>query len=476
MVGRTQEQAILRQAIESKSPELIAIYGRRRVGKTYLIRQFYNDLIVFEFSGLHDSNLGEHMREFARKLHVDAHELPPKIPASWFEAFHLLKKHIGKLNRTRKKVVFLDEVPWMATNRSRFLSAFESFWNGWASAQKDLVVVICGSASSWMIKKILNNTGGLYNRTTRHIHLHPFTLAECELFLEKQKTSLTRYQITQIYMVMGGIPHYLKEIRKGESAAQAIDRIYFSKTGLLNQEFENIYDALFSNSERHKEIVKALALKPRGLQRDDLLKRTRMSSGGGFTTVLKELMNSGFISEYVPFGKKARDAVFKLTDNFSLFHQKYMVDRRGRKVNWNAIAQSSTWQSWSGLAFENICMFHIEEIKYSLNISGIHSSAHFWHHPGNDEIEGSQVDLLIDRADEVINLCEIKFSGQPYTITKSYAQKLRRRIGSFQHLTKTRKALFLTMIVSQGLTSNKYSLEMVQNVIELDDLFTRIKQ
>ncbi len=471
MIGRELERRILLDALESAEPELVAVYGRRRVGKTYMVRQICQRHMVFDFSGLFDSNVPEHLQAFAKSLEQYGSGLPLKPPLDWFEAFNMLKRHVTQHRTRRKKVVFLDEMPWLATNKSRFLTAFESFWNGWASTQSNLVVVICGSASSWMIKKILKNTGGLYNRTTRRIHLRPFNLQETELFLRKNGIALTRHQITQIYMVMGGVPHYLKEIRKGESAAQAIDRICFTSHGLLVDEYEQIYDALFHNAEKHKQIVKILSEKPSGRSRDELLRRADLVSGGGFTSILAELDQSGFIDQYIPYRKKSRDAIYKLTDNFSLFHAKFMSGRRRSSLNWNALANSASWKSWSGLAFENVCQYHIAQIKDALRISGIHSEAHFWHHPGNDEIGGAQIDLLIDRADQVINICEIKFSEQPYVISKSYAEQIRRRMAAFRQLTKTRKSLFLTMITSHGVLQNKHSLSLLQSEVSLDDLF-----
>lgn len=477
MVGRSEEQLILRDALRSEESELIAVYGRRRVGKTFMIRNFYKDHMLFELSGLYQGTLGEHMEEFASKFQSSGLTTHPvKTPSSWFEAFALLKPPIEKSRSRKKKVLFFDEVPWMATNRSRFLTAFENFWNGWASARSDLVVVICGSAASWMINKIEKNKGGLYNRVTKRIRLQPFTLAETAAFLKSKRISLTQYHITQLYMVMGGIPHYLNLVRPGETPDQAVDRLCFSKGGVLIQEFDELFDSLFGEGKKHRKVVEVLAKYRKGLQRNDLIQKSKLESGGGTSAILDELDASGFIAEYIPFGKKNKDKVYKLTDPYSLFYHKYIKPKRIR--NWQAVSpalpagrRSTSWSSWSGLAFENMCQHHTPQILKALEISGINTFVSSWIHRGTSDFPGAQIDLLIDRGDKAINLCEIKYNHEPFLITKKYADQLRMKKASFLHFTKSRKSIFYTFITAGGLVQNEYSKEIVQSQVGLRDLF-----
>jgi len=232
-----------------------------------------------------------------------AADLPLEIPPDWLAAFQQLKTYLKPLLGKEKKVIFFDELPWLDTHRSGFLQAFGYFWNSWASRQ-NLVVVICGSAASWMIRKVVRDKGGLHNRITKRIHLKPFTLAETETYLASRHIRFNRYQLLQLYMAMGGIPHYLKEIKKGKSAAQNIDQICFAETGLLKEEFINLYPALFHNADKHLELVRALATKHQGMTRADIIRQTKWPSGAGLTKILEELVQSGFINAYYPFGKK----------------------------------------------------------------------------------------------------------------------------------------------------------------------------
>ena len=329
VVGRKRETSLLKKALISPKSELIAVYGRRRVGKTFLIDVVYAKDKYFEITGLHNGDIADQLEHFYNTLKAtwSANKKVDK-PTSWFEAFDLLEKYVLASRRKSKKVIFIDEFPWMDTPRSKFLMAFENFWNSFAAKRNDLVVVICGSAAAYMVKRVVKNKGGLHNRITEHIKLSPFNLHETEAFLQSKGIKLTKYDILQLYMVMGGVPHYLDKINPGESVAQIIDRLCFSGDGALHNEFENIFESLFNHHEKHVALIKALTSKKKGLTRSELVKISGLSSGGTFTKALDELMESGFIGQFYPYKKKLKDSVYKLTDEFSLFYLKFMQNKK----------------------------------------------------------------------------------------------------------------------------------------------------
>ncbi len=473
MIGRKKEIALLKSAFESPRPELLAIIGRRRVGKTYLVRTFFEGKTDFEMVGLKDGSRTQQLRNFSYSLQeFQRDEAPKKPPKDWLEAFFQLKQYLeSKETNGRKKVVFIDELPWIATAKSDFLTGFSYFWNSYAS-KHPIVVIICGSATAWMIKKIINNKGGLHNRVTQKVALAPFTLAETEAYLQSLNVSFSRYQILQLYMTMGGIPHYLNQVKKGKSAIQNINDICFDPQGLLRTEFENLYSSLFTNPERYEAVVDALAAKWEGLNRTEILTQTNTKDGGGLTMVLKELEQSGFITSYVPFGKKKQNTLYRLTDNYSLFYLKYIKELApNQKGNWKTLSQTQSWKSWSGYAFENICLQHISKIKGALDILGVHTQEFSFIAKSSEAQEGTQIDLLIDRQDNVISLCEMKFYNEEVTLSKTDADKLRKRRAVFRNITQTKKQIFIVLITTHGLFPNKHSSELIDNVVLMDDLF-----
>jgi uncharacterized protein len=470
MVGRTNERKILDEAMQSSQSELIAIYGRRRIGKTYLIREHFAKDLIFSMSGLFDATLQEHLREFASCLKAASQkDISVKTPKNWFEAFDRLKTLIETHPMKSKKVIFLDEVPWMATAKSRFLTAFESFWNGWASARKDIVVIICGSAAAWMIQKIEKSKGGLYNRVTKRIVLKPFTLAETEAFFKSKMLILSRLHIVELYMMLGGVPHYLNQVKKGETPSTAIERIVFDKDGILSEEFENLFLSLFGQGGLHKQIVELLTQHRYGLTREDILTKFKVISSGWFTNILEELEASGFIEIQVPYSKNTKDARYKVVDNYSLFYVNFKKTKRIQR--WASSQNTQQWKTWSGLTFENVCFYHKNSILKTLGITGVQTAISPWHHKGNDEMRGTQIDMVIDRGDKAINICEIKFNENPFLITKQYAQEMRLKMTAFNHFTKNRKTLFCTFITAGGLIQNSEANSLLQSNIDLDDLF-----
>lgn len=472
LIGRQKEIDILTKAFQSNEAEMVAVIGRRRVGKTFLVRSVLGKNIDLEITGVQNTVTKPQIDNFHFLLSefVANDDLP--LPKTWMEAFRLLIKVLEKAPKiNRKRVLFFDELPWLASRKSGFLAAFGFFWNNWASKQ-NILVIICGSAASWMIKRVVKNRGGLHNRITKRIYLKPFTLQETETYFQSKNINLNRYQIAQIYMIMGGIPHYLKEIEAGKSAIQNIDNICFSEAGLLRDEFDNLYHALFEKAESHIAIIKALSKKWKGLTRKEIIKFSGLAEGGGISKTLHELIHSGFVSSYYPFGKKKKEMLYRLTDEYSLFYLHFIVNKQLQERGmWQKLSQTPTYKSWSGYAFESLCLKHIIPIKKGLQINGIYSETSSFVFKGNEDLQGIQVDLLIDRNDNVINLCEVKFYNDTFVLTKEYAQKLRQKRTVFKTVSKTKKQVFITLITTFGITPNKNSIGLIDNILDLDTLF-----
>ena len=479
IIGRQKEKAILELASKSPEPEFVAVYGRRRVGKTHLVREFYGDAICFEIIGKHGVTLREQLDNFAQALgKAIAMGIQPQRPSSWSEAFRQLEQFMesSQKEQSGKRVVFLDELPWLNTPRSRFLSSLEHFWNSWGSRQIDFILVICGSAASWMLQNIVRAKGGLHNRLTRQIRLLPFTLRESEVLLKSRGVDLTPLQIVELYMAMGGIPHYLKQTEPGLSAAQIIDKVCFSSQGLLREEFNKLYVSLFDESERHEKIIEILAKKRQGLSRGEILQSIRLGTGGSASRRLEELEESGFILSRIPFGKKTNDMLYRLSDEYSLFYLDWIKKLGKRSPGdgyWLSQQNSPHRRAWAGYAFESLCLKHAQRLKAALGITGVETTEAPWRYQSTEKspIPGAQIDLLIDRRDNTINVCEMKFSESEFTIDKQYAGDLRRKLQVFRQVTGTRKNVFLTMVTTFGVTNNAYAKELVANSLTLEDLF-----
>lgn len=473
IIGRENEIKILERLLQSGDPEFLAVYGRRRVGKTFLIRNYYSSNMIFSYSGLLKGTTAEQLLNFTQQLNTwFPDKRIPFPPATWQKAFQVLTECIDSVKHNNKKVIFFDELPWMDTHKSNFLSFFGYFWNTYASQRPDIIVVICGSAASWIIDKVVNNKGGLHNRITQRVRLLPFTLKETKDYLQHRKIQIEQYQLLQLYMAMGGIPAYLNGIEKGKSAAQNIENICFSKDGLLTTEFENLYAALFNTPEKHVQVIQALAKKNKGLTRTELLQTAKLATGGWITTVLNELIESGFVDKVYPYGKKEKESLYRLSDEFSLFYFKFMQHQKNsEKGQWLAQQSTPSYVSWCGYAFENICLKHETQIKLALQIGGLQSSTSSWLKSGDGTAKGAQIDLLIDRADHCINVCEMKFSTETFTITKKYAEELRNKIMAFRQDTKTRKQLLLTFITTYGLEDNVYREQLAEQSLTMEALF-----
>ena len=469
LTGRITEIEVLEKIKTSIRAEFLAVYGRRRVGKTYLIKQFFQENFTFYLTGMANANTPLQIGNFI-SAYRQYHDLEiNEIPTNWFEAFDLLRKLI-EAKGTELCIVFLDEMPWLDTPRSNFMMALEHFWNSYGSSKNNLKLITCGSTASWMIHKLINNNDGLHNRVTKRLHIQPFTLKETEQFFQAKNIIFERYQITELYLILGGVPFYLEEIEMGLSVAQNIDKLCFSPTGLIRNEYQNLFKSLFKDAENHEAIINVLATKSKGLLRDEIIKLAKIPNGGSTSKVLEELEYSGFIRKYQPFNGKIRNSLYQITDPFVLFYFQFMKNTKAEGEGaWLSQIDSAKYKTWSGYAFENICLLHISAIKKALGINGIYSENSAWRSYNKEE--NAQIDLLIDRKDNIISLCEMKFCNDEFVITKDYAEKLRKKLRVFKSESKTKKSLFLTMISTYGVQKNAHFLGLVQNSLTINDLF-----
>ena len=467
IIGREKERELLNQYIDSNESEFIAIYGRRRVGKTFLIRKMFGERLAFYMTGMDNVTMQDQLLNFTLELRkFSGKDIP--VPENWLYAFNSLATYLESLPNGNK-IIFMDELPWMDTPKSKFISALEHFWNSWASNRSDIKLIVCGSATSWMIDKLINNRGGLHNRLTHRMAIEPFNLQECEQYFEAKGFGYSQKEIAECYMIMGGIPFYLKQMQKGLSVAQNIDRLFFEIGCALDGEFDNLYRALFKFSENYIRIVEALASKGKGLTRQEIIQQTKLPNNGGLTTMLKKLESCGFIRQYEPFAKQKKDILYQLTDFYSLFYFRFIQKNRYRDEHfWTNSLGSGIHRSWSGYAFEMLCLMHIAEIKKALGISGVQSLTSSWR--SNSSEEGAQIDLVIDRKDQTVNLCEMKYADRTFVIDKQYDENLRNKLASFREETKTRKSLHLTFVTTYGVKPNAYSGHIQKEVV-LEDLF-----
>ena len=470
IIGRNREIQILQEAYDSEYSEFVAVYGRRRVGKTFLVREKFNYTFTFQHAGLANEKTRQQIAAFHESLIKQGLERCP-TPKDWFAAFNLLEKFIEQ-STDKRKVIFIDEMPWMDAPHSHFVSALEHFWNGFASARRDVLLIICGSATSWMVNHVFRNHGGLHNRVTRRIHLHPFTLHECELFTESRNLAYSQYEVLLSYMVFGGVPYYWAALQKGMSADQNIDWLFFNPDGELYGEFGELYASLFNKPEGYIKVIETLATKRIGMTRSEILAEGKLESSGRLTTILDDLESCDFIRSYQTFGTKKRNVIYQLVDNYTLFYFKYIQENHDADIHFGANSNNTPVRnSWQGLAFEQVCFAHVQQIKNKLGIGGVSTKVCSWRVNADDELgAGAQIDMLIDRADNVINICEMKFADSKYLITKDDYDSLKWKRQRFTATTRTNKSIHLTMVTFDGVATNKYS-GSVQSEVTAADLF-----
>ncbi len=470
MIGRQNEIEKLQELYSSNKAELVALYGRRRVGKTFLINEVFKNKFFFKHAGLalreEDNNKTEKQLEhFENSLSLYGIKIERKIK-TWFDAFFSLTKYIMQCDSSTKKVIFIDELPWLDTKGSNFISAFEGFWNGFACSRDDLLVIVCGSATSWVENELINNTRGLYGRVTYEIKLNPFTLKETKDFLESKKVNYSLYDIAQAYMIFGGIPYYLNYIDEKYSLAQNVDNLFFNNNALLLLEFDRLFDSIFPFSDKAKVIIKFLSTNSVGFTREEISKALKISDGGGLSKYLNSLISSNFIMKYVPFGFSKRETHYKLIDPFCIFFIKFVLDKTEIKSLWTEDSSSQKISSWRGYAFENVCFNHIDQIKFALGISSVSTTISAFY---NKE-DGYQIDLIIERRDNIINLCEIKFYSGEFKITKDYYLKINRRKNLLMEKVNKKYSIMNTLISTFGIYKNEYYFSFA-NSITLEDLF-----
>ena len=468
IIGREKEKRLLQACFDSGRPEFVAVYGRRRIGKTYLVRQFFEDRFDFYMTGAYNSPRAQQLSTFAKQLSQAAGAAFP-TPGNWNDAFDQLKIHL-KSQKKKRVVVFIDELPWLDTRRSGFITALELFWNSWGCMQPQLMLIVCGSATTWMTDKLINGHGGLHNRITRGMHLSPFTLHECELYLQEAGIRYNRYQIAENYMAMGGIPYYLSLLDRSLSMSQNIDALYFTPDAPLRREYDSLFRSLFNDAELYRSVVEVISRKNKGLTLREIKKELKLQDSGRLTEVLKNLISCDFLDKYYSFGKVQRDAIYQLTDLYTLFYLRFVNGNNPRDEHrWTNMLDNPARTAWSGYAFEQVCLQHVSQIKRRLGIAGVLTDVCSWFNEGDDG-HRDQIDLVIDRRDQVINLCEIKFSRAPFELSRKYIELLNTRLERFRTHTGTRKALHLTMLTTYGLAPNQYS-GMIQSEVVLDDLF-----
>ena len=472
MIGRKHEIKILEDCLNSSRPEFLAIYGRRRVGKTFLIKEFFDDSFSFYATGVNGLTLRKQLKVFNESL-IKYGCGQKTIPGDWFEAFARLEELLKSDNvqreyRTGKRIVFIDEMPWMDSLRSDFKSALDYFWNSWGSSQKDLVLIVCGSATSWIINNIISDTGGFYNRITQQIHLMPFSLNECRQLLQANGMQMSEKQIIESYMIFGGIPYYLNYLKPYMSLAQNVEMLFFKDNSPLRNEFYQLFASLFRKSDSHIRIVRALSEHRSGMLRKELLETGAVKEGKELTRCLNELEQCGFIRRYKGWKKDKSGYYFQLVDSLSLFHLNFI--ETGKVASWIEFIGTPGYYAWGGFAFERVCLLHTDQIKNALGIRGISSQEYAWSSKASRG--GAQIDLLIDRKDDVINICEIKFSDEKFYIDEKYSDELIHKREIFRRETGTSKALMLTMITVNGVVNNEYK-NIISNEVTADDLFAQ---
>lgn len=483
IISRTREKQELQEALESNNAEFLVAYGRRRVGKTFLITNFFEskDCMFFNIVGIKDGLLEEQLAEFAKAIGETFYSgATIATPKTWMKAFEELNNAIKNISKDKTVVLFFDEFPWMATPRSRLLQALEYYWNKYWTKEPRIKLILCGSSASWIIKNILYHKGGLHNRITRRLILKPFTLNETKHFLRSKGIQLNEKQILQLYMATGGVPHYLNSVKKGASAAQSINEICFHDTGILFDEFDKLFSSLFNDSESYTELIRIIAGSRYGASRSDIKTKAKLSSyGGSLSERLKDLESAGFIRSFLPIEHTRQGIYYRLIDEYCYFYLKWIEPEKRTLIAleenneyWQSKALSPSFKSWAGYAFEGICYKHLSQIRKKLKISSI-AIANSWRYASkkNSQEQGAQIDLLFDRNDDSITICEIKYTDKPFVIDKEYAAKLLNKVKILKAKTRTKKQIFISMISANSIKPTMYSEELISGVVALDDLF-----
>ncbi len=476
LIGRIKECERLDECMNSERAQLIIVYGRRRVGKTFLINEYFKNNFAFKLTGTYGKGKDIQLENFTSEMRRKTRK-KCDMPNNWREAFEELRDYLEALPSNEKQVVFFDEMPWLDNKMGEFLSTFEWFWNDWASTKDNLIFIACGSATSWMDEKIANNKGGLFNRQTCKLFIKPFKLYEVEAFLHNNNIKWSRYDIIRCYMIMGGVPYYLSLLSNKLSFSQNIDRLFFAEDGELWDEFNHLYRTLFSNSESYIKVVEALSSKRSGLTRAEIVEKTKLKNNGDLSKILNDLILSGFVLVSRFYKKKKKDADYQLCDFYTAFYMHFIRDNYGKDEHyWSNSVNDRSREVWEGLTFEQVCKYHVMAIKYKLGIPGILTEESSWFVRGDKKrgIQGAQIDLLISRSDKVVTVCEMKFSNAQYTINEKRDIELRNKIDAFINATNCNETIQLVLVTPYGIKNNEYS-SVIQNQVVMNDLFCNWK-
>lgn len=474
IIGRKAEQRDLDEWCHSAKPELICVYGRRRVGKTYLVQNAFEGQFAFFATGSDDRRNAVQLKAFHAALRR-AGCAERTVPQDWFEAFNRLRLALEQPDVVRascgRRVVFLDEFPWLAAKRSDFLAAFSDFWNGWASCQSDLVVIICGSATSWIVKNILENTASMYNRVTRQLYVAPFDLHDVEEMTQSLRLGWSRDAVLQCYLVFGGLPYYLDMLDRRKSLSQNIDALCLGTNAPLRREVPLLMEASLGNAPLHRAILRELAQSKVGIRRMDLANRVEGGTTGSFKRALDDLEKCGYIRCYTNRYERRKPSVYQLVDPFLLFGFRFMVDRAPDGhglVSWKDFERTPAYYAWRGNAFEIACVNHTRQIKHAIGISAVKTEDFPWSSSTSEP--GAQIDMVIERADGVTNLCEMKYTDGPFVADREFEEDMARRRRVFQIESATKNTVQSVLVCPQGLRPNTHSWD-IAHVVDIDDLF-----
>lgn len=482
VIGRAKEKAELKTVLESKKSEFLGIYGRRRIGKTFLIREYFKNMKGVQFLSF------QGQKDVDTKTQIDTfyHELEKQFKINyqlkrardWQGAFHDFDKFIEKHTLENKKdviVLFLDELPWFCNSKAGFLPALDYYWNQRWSANAKMKLIVCGSAASWMIKNVVNAKGGLHNRLTKKMYIAPFQFVEVKEFSKTNKLNFTDTQLLQIYMVLGGVPFYWSLLKKTTPISKQIDDLLFGKNAILKNELQNIFRSLFDNSELHLRIVKILSAAKSGIERNTLLNKCQIKSGGQASQYLDNLIHSGFIESFHLFGNKKKLTLFRLIDSFSYFDSYWSKQSLGLVAFWQNKIQTPKLNTWAGYAFENFCLQHINQIIKALEIDRQVEAIHSWHSidqnkKGDIEEKGAQIDLIIERMDGVLHVIEIKYSQNEFVLKKEDAKNILNKVDRFKEKTQYRGQIKINLVTPIGLKKGLWNDEVFDKTITLKDL------
>ena len=470
IIGRESEIKRLKAAVESAKPEFVALYGRRRVGKTFLINQMFKNQFAFKMTGVIEGKLRDQFTAFADAMCDYGFDMPEQ-PKGWMQAFIMLKHALKqKVESGEQCVIFIDELPALDAEGSNVSGAVGYFWNSWASQYDNIIFIICGSATSWMITNVIDSKGGLHDRITVEMPIHPFTLKEVESYLESRHFVWNRQMILQAYMVFGGIPYYLSLLDPEESLVQNVDRLFFSQDMQMRREFRRLFNTLYKNPDKYIDIIRTLGKSRRGMTREELAKELKSANNGHLGKRLEDLVQCDLIRKNVVREKeiKRKDAIYQLCDFFSLFYLTFIDRAEVEQQYWAHHINTPEINSWMGLTYERICLAHIQQIKHALRIDAISTLSYSWR--SKIAKPAVQIDIIIERADRIVNVCEVKYSHGEYELKEDEYGKICKRSNAFIQETGLRHAPWITMITTAGVAQGKYT-GMIQSQVKLDDLF-----